>query len=103
MCEMKEVSRAMSRLFAMPGEDSVYEEIVGPNRAHGYVDTLGEPIDSARFVTAMAIWSSEEVWSIEAARVTQFRIAQARRFQGVVLQPNQIRPAHAVSMWLQTP
>jgi hypothetical protein len=77
---MKEVSRAMSRLFAMPY--SVYEEIVGLNRAHGYVDTPGEPIDSARFVTAMAIWSSEEVWSIEAARVTQFRIAQARRFRG---------------------
>jgi hypothetical protein len=38
--EMKEVSRATSRVFAMPEEDAVYEEIVGLNRAQGYVDAL---------------------------------------------------------------
>jgi hypothetical protein len=38
--EMKEVSRAMSRVFAMPDEGAVYEEIVGHNRAQGYVDAL---------------------------------------------------------------
>ena len=40
--EMREVSRAMSHVFAMPDGDAVYEEIVGLNRAQGYVDVLGE-------------------------------------------------------------
>jgi hypothetical protein len=83
---MKEVSRAMSRVFAMPDEGAVYEEIVGLNRAQGYVDALGEPIDPARFDNGVVIWSSEEVWGIEAARVAQFRIAHARRFREWALQ-----------------
>jgi tRNA threonylcarbamoyladenosine dehydratase len=84
--EMKEVSRAMLRVFAMPDSGAVYEEIVGLNRAQGYVDALGEPIDPARFDNGVVIWSSEEVWGIEAARVAQFRIAQARRFREWALQ-----------------
>jgi hypothetical protein len=43
--EMKEVSRTMSHVFSMPDEDAVYQEIVGLNRAQGYVDTLEEPIN----------------------------------------------------------
>jgi hypothetical protein len=38
--EIKEASRAMSRVFAMPDADAMYEDPLGPNRAHGYVDTL---------------------------------------------------------------
>ncbi|KAH9974474.1 hypothetical protein BGW80DRAFT_1458523 [Lactifluus volemus] len=46
---IEEVSRTISRVFAMPGEDAVYEEIVCFNRVQGYVDALGEPIDPALF------------------------------------------------------
>ncbi|KAH9971577.1 hypothetical protein BGW80DRAFT_1460529 [Lactifluus volemus] len=63
---IEEVSRTMSRVFAMPGEDAVYEEIVGLNR--------------------VVSWSSEEVWSVEADHVAQFRIAQARHFRNWALQ-----------------
>jgi hypothetical protein len=49
-----EVSRAMSRVFAM------YEE-VDLNRAQGDADALGEPIDPARSDNGIVIWSSEEV------------------------------------------
>jgi hypothetical protein len=44
--EMKEVSRAMSGVFAMPDKDVVYEELGGLDRAQGFVDALGEPIRS---------------------------------------------------------
>ncbi|KAH9971571.1 hypothetical protein BGW80DRAFT_1561572 [Lactifluus volemus] len=80
--EMKEVSR----VFAMPEEDAVYEEIVGLNRAQGYVDALGEPIDPARFDKGIVIWSSEEVWGAGVSRVLQFRIAQARGGFATVLE-----------------
>jgi hypothetical protein len=68
---MKEVSCAMSHVFSMPDEAAVHEEILGLNRAQGYVDALGEPIDPARFDNGIVIWSSEEVWGVEAARVAQ--------------------------------
>jgi hypothetical protein len=48
---------------------------------HDYDDALGEPIDPAWFDNGIIISSSEEVWGVEAARVAQFRIAQARRFR----------------------
>ncbi|KAH9974445.1 hypothetical protein BGW80DRAFT_181570 [Lactifluus volemus] len=38
--EMKEVSRAMSRVFAMPDADAVYEDPLGFYEAQGYVDAL---------------------------------------------------------------
>ncbi|KAH9952357.1 hypothetical protein BGW80DRAFT_1470261 [Lactifluus volemus] len=69
--EMKEVSRAMSCVFAMPNEAAVHEETLGINRAQGYVNTLGEPIDPARFDNGIIIWSSEEVWGVETTRDTQ--------------------------------
>ncbi|KAH9974448.1 hypothetical protein BGW80DRAFT_1251654 [Lactifluus volemus] len=84
--EMKEVSRAMSRVFAMHDADAVYEDPLGFYEAQGYVDALEEPIDPARFKNGVVIWSSEEVWGIDAARVAQFRIAQARRFREWTLQ-----------------
>ncbi|KAH9974461.1 hypothetical protein BGW80DRAFT_1491956 [Lactifluus volemus] len=77
--EMKGI--AISRVFAIPDADAVYEDPLGFNRAKGYVDALGEPIDPARFRNGVVIWSSEEVWGVDAARVAQFRIAQARRFR----------------------
>ena len=83
--EMKEVSRALSRVFAVPDEGAVYEEL-GVAPPHDYVDALGEPIDPARFDNRVVIWSSEEVWGVEAVRVAQFRIAQARRFREWALQ-----------------
>jgi tRNA threonylcarbamoyladenosine dehydratase len=63
--EMKEVSRAMSGVFAMPDKDAVYEEIGGLNRAQSYVDALGEPINLAWLDHRIVIWSSEEVWGVE--------------------------------------
>jgi tRNA threonylcarbamoyladenosine dehydratase len=84
--EMKEVSRAMSRVFAMPDADAVYEDPLGFYEAQGYVDALGEPVDPARFKSGVIIWSSEVVWGVDAARVAQFRIAQARRFREWTLQ-----------------
>jgi hypothetical protein len=62
----------MSRIFSRP--DKGCEAVLGVTLPRGYVDTLGEPIDPARFDTGIVISSSEEVWGIEA------RVAQARRF-----------------------
>jgi hypothetical protein len=50
----------MSRIFAIPNEGVVYEEL-GVAPPHDYVDALGEPIDPARFDSRIVIWSSEEV------------------------------------------
>ncbi|KAH9956578.1 hypothetical protein BGW80DRAFT_1257653 [Lactifluus volemus] len=64
---------AMSRVFSRPDEG--HEADLGLNPPQGYVDALGEPINPARFDNGIIISSSEEVWGIEAARVTH-----ARRF-----------------------
>jgi hypothetical protein len=76
----EEVLRAMSPVFAMSDEYAMYEE-VGLNRAQGDADALGEPIDPTRSDNGIVIWSSEEVWGVEVARVVQFSIVQARRFR----------------------
>ncbi|KAH9971508.1 hypothetical protein BGW80DRAFT_442981 [Lactifluus volemus] len=65
--------RAMSHVFSRPDEG--HEADLGLNPPQGYVDALGEPINPARFDNGIIISISEEVWGIEAARVTQ-----ARRF-----------------------
>ncbi|KAH9971469.1 hypothetical protein BGW80DRAFT_1460438 [Lactifluus volemus] len=49
---------------------SIENSVVG-EMMEGYVDALGEPIDSARFDNGIVIWSSEEVSGVEAARVAQ--------------------------------
>jgi len=67
----------MSRIFSRP--DEAYEADLGLTSPQGYVYALGEPIDPARFDTGIVISSSKEVWGVEAARVAQFRIVQARR------------------------
>ncbi|KAH9956812.1 hypothetical protein BGW80DRAFT_1565569 [Lactifluus volemus] len=59
---------------------AAFEEL-GVAPPHDYDDALGEPIDPAWFDNGIIISSSEEVWGVEAARVAQFRIAQARRFR----------------------
>ncbi|KAH9956573.1 hypothetical protein BGW80DRAFT_1257649 [Lactifluus volemus] len=58
-----------------PPPDEGHEADLGLNPPQGYVDALGEPINPARFDNGIIISISEEVWGIEAARVTQ-----ARRF-----------------------
>jgi hypothetical protein len=84
--EMKEVSRTMSGVFAMPDKDAVYEESGGLDRAQSHVDALGEPINPAWLDHRIVIWSSEEVWGIEVARVVQFSIVQGWRFREWALQ-----------------
>jgi tRNA threonylcarbamoyladenosine dehydratase len=84
--ELKEVRRAMCGVFATPDERTVYEAVLGLTPPQGYVDALGEPIDPALLNSHIVIKSPEEVWGIEAARVAQSRIAQARRFREWALQ-----------------
>jgi hypothetical protein len=69
----------VSRIFSRPHEE--YEADLGLTPLQGYVDMLGEMIDPALFDNGILLSSSKEVWGIEAARVSQFRIAQARRFR----------------------
>jgi len=85
---MKEVARAMLGVFGVPEESKIRAVVaVTPKsdlpQLDRYVDALGEPIDAevsfpgGNFVIA----SSEKVWGVDAARVAQSRIAQARRFR----------------------
>jgi hypothetical protein len=69
----------VSRIFSRPDEG--YEADLGLTPPQGYVDALGEMIDPARFDNGILISTSKEVWDVETARVSQFRIAQARRFR----------------------
>ncbi len=78
----------MRCVFAVPEEgkpsEAVSESDFAPSlpRLDGYVDALGEPIDSDALVAAgIVIKSPEEVWGAEASRVAQSRIEQARRFR----------------------
>ena len=88
VAEIKEIGHAMRCVFAVPEEgkpsEAVSESDFAPSlpRLDGYVDALGEPIDSDALVAAgIVIKSPEEVWGAEASRVAQSRIEQARRFR----------------------
>ena len=53
-----------------------------PQLDDDYVDALGDPIRGhILHATGIVVKRSEEVWGVEAARVAQSRIAQARRFR----------------------
>jgi hypothetical protein len=90
---MKEVGRAMQNVFAVPEEGTPLQAASEsdssapppptlPRLDDDYVDALGDPIHGYNLhATGIVIKSSEEVWGVEAARVAQSRIAQARRFR----------------------
>jgi hypothetical protein len=79
VAEMKDVARAMLEVFSVTDIEVEMPSPAPP--PEGYVDALGEPIDSALFTEGFRISSSEEVWGVEASRVAQARITQARRFR----------------------
>jgi hypothetical protein len=79
---MKDVVRATESIFG------VNEKVVAATRTdldppapQDFVDALGEPIDATRFIQNVPVRSPEEVWGVEAARIAQSRISQARRFR----------------------
>jgi hypothetical protein len=80
VAEFKEAERAVRSVFATPqeGEKSDDGISMSADPPTGYVDALGEPIDLPRGVEPT---SPEELWGIEATRIAEARIAQARRFR----------------------
>ena len=81
VAEMKEVERVMWNVFAVPEAGIVYPVGSRPDM-DDYVDALGDPIyRDTPAPAAFIIRSSEEVWGVEAARIAQSRIAQARQFR----------------------
>jgi hypothetical protein len=82
---MKDVDRVMWDVFLTPEVGVPYEAILDLTPPSDYVDALGEPIDPAR-LTGIVMRSPEEAWGVEAARVAQSRITQARRFREWALQ-----------------
>jgi hypothetical protein len=78
---MKDVARAMSGVFAVSEESGPDEAIPDLSPPQDYVDAIGELVDGARLPAGVVYESPEEVWGVEAARVVQSRIAQARRFR----------------------
>jgi hypothetical protein len=84
---MKDVDRVMWGVFLTPPKAGVsYEMIFGLTPPSDYVDALGEPIDPAQLDRYVIMRSPEEAWGVEATRVAQSRIAQARRFREWALQ-----------------
>jgi len=88
VAEMKEVARATWSIFAISEKNGLSETEKAPSEVSSdfsppqdYVDALGDPIDGVQLCANTAIRSPEEAWGIEAARVAQSRIAQARRFR----------------------
>ena len=81
--EFKEVERAVRSVFATPQDGEKRDEgiPVGALPPHDHVDALGEPIDSALLPQGLVLISPEELWGVEATRIAQSRIAQARRFR----------------------
>ena len=71
------MARAMSSVFAVSEERGPFRLNLSPPQ--DYVDAIGELIDGV--LLPLTVKSPEEVWGIEAARVVQSRIAQARRFR----------------------
>jgi len=87
VAEMKEVVRATWNIFAISEKSGSPEEVPSEevpsdfSPPQDYVDALGDPIDGVQLCSNIAIQSPEEAWGVEAARVAQSRIAQARRFR----------------------
>ena len=80
VAEMKEVERVMWNVFAVPEAGIVYPVGSRPDM-DDYVDALGDPIYRDTAPSRFIIRSPEEVWGIEASRIAQSRIAEARRFR----------------------
>ncbi|KAH9169389.1 ubiquitin-protein ligase molybdopterin-converting factor [Lactarius sanguifluus] len=82
VAEFKEAERAVRSVFATPqdGENRDDGNALPPN---DYVDALGDPIDSALLLQGIVPTSPEELWGIEAAKIAQNRIAQARPLPGM--------------------
>ena len=81
VAEMKEVERMMWDVFAVHGAGALCE-LVPRQDMDDYVDALGDPIYRDTFAPKdFIIKSPEEVWGVEATRIAQSRIAQARRFR----------------------
>ncbi|KAF8263085.1 hypothetical protein EI94DRAFT_1741809 [Lactarius quietus] len=85
VAEFKEAERAVRSVFATPEEgekrdDGILTSAILPTD-YGYVDALGDPIDSALLPQGLIPTSPEELWGVEATRIAQARIAQARRFR----------------------
>ncbi|KAH9023347.1 ubiquitin-protein ligase molybdopterin-converting factor [Lactarius pseudohatsudake] len=88
VAEFKEAERAVRSVFATPQDGENCDDGISTNAlppTNDYVDALGEPIDSALLLQGF-VTSPEELWGIEAAKIAQNRIAQARRFREWVLQ-----------------
>jgi len=81
VAEMKDVVRAAEDVFLVVDEGSRHAPDPNVSPPQDYVDAIGEPIDSALFPPGAVFKSPEEAWGIEATRVMQSRIAQARRFR----------------------
>jgi len=78
---MKDVVRASEGVFLVVDEGSRHALDPNVSLPQDYVDAIGDPIDSALFPPGAVFKSPEEAWGIEATRVMQSRIAQARRFR----------------------
>jgi hypothetical protein len=79
---MKDVVRASEDVFLLlTDEGSRHAPDSNVSPPQGYVDAIGEPIDGALFPPGAPFKSPEEAWGIEATRVVQSRIMQARRFR----------------------
>ncbi|KAH9048922.1 ubiquitin-protein ligase molybdopterin-converting factor [Lactarius hengduanensis] len=89
VAEFKEAERAVRSVFATPQDGENRDDGIPTNAlpsTNDYVDALGEPIDSALLLQGFVPTSPEELWGIEAAKIAQNRIAQARRFREWALQ-----------------
>ena len=79
---MKEVERAAEGVFAViTKSEGLWRQDPDFTPPQDYVDALGELIDGDLLISPVNIGSPEEVWGVEATRVAQSRIAQARRFR----------------------
>ncbi len=83
VAEFKEAERAVRSIFATPQDGEKRDDEISTKAfpPKDYVDVLGEPIDSALLPQGFVPTSPEELWGVEATRVAQNRIAQARRFR----------------------
>ncbi|KAH9956336.1 hypothetical protein BC827DRAFT_1232146 [Russula dissimulans] len=86
VAEMKEVARATWSIFATSEKNGSPEQVPSEvpydfSPPQDYVDALGDPIDGVQLCENTAIQGPEEAWGVEAARVAQSRIAQARTFR----------------------
>ena len=86
VAEMKDVVRATKDVFLVTDEGSRHEPDPNASPPQGYVDAIGEPIDGALFPQGAVFKSPEDAWGVEATRIVQSRIAQARRFRQWALQ-----------------